>query len=456
MGACRADHAGKPLCIFVKAAEAQERRILKRERGDFGQDFFRLVIYDLFGRKSAAVDFKCRQRIGQCSARRNGTQIFKIRLPQHILGLYRTNGIGQEQRSSRRCCSAVCADRYDIAASLQQIRTVRRVIGCHIRQGKHSRHGFLLTGQQLLRFGKGAKLLPRLIQLAHRLAQIHLYDLLAGVSANIFYGSGHGNRFTADRHRSILHPEIGIGKPISEREQRFFVKGIKIAVAHIDALAVAGRVSVLKIGHWRVAFLRGPCGRQLAGGIAFAQKNVCQRCACLHAQLGKQQNVAHFHNRGQIDHAAGVQHQHKMFICPIQSQNIPHFGIGQQNIALAPCAVAALAGDAADNVNCGLSAAIQRQVVFGFWHGFAHAVQKIVLVGGFGGGFQFLFKLFVRRCPVLLVSVQPCGRGDGKARVPQPGFNRHAVTGVYLARAGAALDGAAHTAAICGNFAGLF
>ena len=67
-------------------------------------------------------------------------------------------------------------------------------------------------------------------------------------------------------------------------------------------------------------------------------------------------------NRGQIDHAANIQNEHEPFVCLVQDKNIPHFGIGQQNIALAPCAVTALAGDAADNVNCGISAAVQLRV----------------------------------------------------------------------------------------------
>ena len=205
------------------------------------------------------------------------------------------------------------------------------------------------------------------------------------------------------------------------------MEGIKIAVAHIDAFAVAGFVHVLKVGHFRVFLKGGPGGRQLAGGIGLAQQNIRQRTAGLDTELGQQQNVAHAHNGGEIHHAADIQHQHKAGELFVQRQNIPHLGIGQADVALERRAVVALTGNAGNNVNCCIALSVERQVVFRLGHDLAHAVEDKVLLGGFGILFQLLQKGFVGLFPRLLVAGVPLHPGQGKACLLQSFLNGYDV-----------------------------
>ena len=360
------------------------------------------------------------------------------------------------QDGGRGGFNAADTDTDKVIACLQNIGGSLGIISCHLRQGKGAGDRFRFTGGKLVRFGKGAKLLPRCIEFAGGLAQIHLHDLPACQSADVFHESTHSDLCAVCLHCDSSKAELCVGKPVSKGEQSRFAEGIKIAVAYIDALAVAGFVHVLKVGHFRVFLKGGPSRRKLAGGIGLAQQNIRQRTAGLDTELREQQNVAHVHNGGEIHHAADIQHQHKAGELFVQRQNIPHLGIRQADVALERRAVVALTGNAGDNINRCIALSVERQVIFGLRHGLAHAVEDKVLIDGFGVLFQLLQKGLVGLFPRLLVAGVPLHPGQGKACLLQPFLNGYAIAGINLAGAGAAANRAAHAAAISSKGAGLF
>ena len=351
---------------------------------------------------------------------------------------------------------AADTDTDKVITGLENIGGSLGIIRCHLRQGKGTGDSFCFSRGKCAGLDKGAKLLPGGIELTGGLAQIHLYDLPTCQNTNVFHGSAHSDLRAVCLHLGSPKAELGVGKPVSKGEKSLFAEGIKIAVAYIDALAVAGFVHVLKVGHFRVFLKGGPGGCQLAGGVGLAQQNIRQRTAGLDTELREQQNVAHAHNGGEIHHAADIQHQHKAGKLFVQRQNIPHLGIRQADVALERRAVVALTGNAGDNINRCIALSVERQVIFGLRHDLAHAVEDKVLLGGFGVLFQLLQKGFVGLFPRLLVAGVPLHPGQGEACLPQTFLDCHTVPGIDLAGACAALDGAAYTAAVGGKGTGFF
>ena len=456
MAARRADHRSKPLCVGVEVADQQQRGVLLGQGVHLGQNFFGAGIVYRFTDNRSRVDFDDRhtRRVLHCGGR--GGKVSEIGAAQHILDLHRHNGFAKVQHSGGGGLSAADTDTNKVIPGFEQIRSRLFIISRHLRQGKGAGDSFRLAGGKLTGLGKGAKLLPGGIELTGGLAQIYLHDLPTCQNTNVFHGSAHSDLRAVCLHLGSPKAELGVGKPISKGEKSLFAEGIKIAVAYIDALAVAGFVHVLKVGHFRVFLKGGPGGRQLAGGIGLAQQNICQRTAGLDTELREQQNVAHAHNGGEIHHAADIQHQHKAGKLFVQRQNIPHLGIRQADVALERRAVVALTGNAGDNINRCIALSVERQVIFGLRHDLAHAVEDKVLLGGFGVLFQLLQKGFVGLFPRLLVAGVPLHPGQGEACLPQTFLDHDAVAGVYLAGAGAAPDRAAHAAAVGGKGTGFF
>ena len=456
MAARRADHRSKPLCVGVEVADQQQSGVLLGQGVYLGQNFFGAGIVYRFTDNRSRVDFDDRhtRRVLHCGGR--GGKVSEIRVAQHIFCLQGRDCLAQMQDGNGSIFGAADTDTDKVITGLQNIGGSLGIIRCHLRQSKGAGDRFRFTGGKLTGLGKGAKLLPGGIELTGRLAQIHLYDLPTSHSADVFHGSTHSDLRAVCLHLGSPKAELGVGKPVSKGEQSLFAEGIKIAVAYIDALAVAGFVHVLKVGHFRVFLKGGPGSCQLAGGVGLAQQNIRQRTAGLDTELREQQNVAHAHNGGEIHHAADIQHQHKAGELFVQRQNIPHLGIRQADVALERRAVVALTGNAGDNINRCIALSVERQVIFGLRHDLAHAVEDKVLLGGFGVLFQLLQKGFVGLFPRLLVAGVPLHPGQGEACLPQTFLDHDAVAGVYLAGAGAALDGAAYTAAVGGQRAGTF
>ena len=427
MAACCADHRSKALCVRVKIADQQPGGVLSGQGVHLGQYFLGAVIVYRFADNRGRGDFDDRHTLRALYRGGRGGKVGEIRAAQHILCLQGRDRLVQMQDGGGGGFGAADTDTDKVITGLENIGGSLGIIRCHLRQSKGAGDRFRFTGSKLARFGKCAKLLPGGIELTGRLAQIHLYDLPTSHSADVFHGSAHSDLRAVCLHLGSPKAELCVGKPVSKGEQSLFAEGIKIAVTYIDALAVAGFVHVLKVGHFRVFLKGGPGGRQLAGGVGLAQQNIRQRTAGLDTELGQQQNVAHAHNGGEIHHAADVQHQHKAGKLFVQRQNIPHLGIRQADVALERRAVIALAGNAGDNINRCIALGVQRQVILRLGHDLAHAVEDKVLPGGLGVLFQLLQKGLVGFFPRLLVAGVPLCPGQGKACLLQPFLNGYAV-----------------------------
>ena len=427
MAACCADHRSKALCVRIKIADQKQGGVLLGQGVHLGQNFLGAGIIYRFTDDRGRVDFDDRHTLRALHRGGRGGKVGEIRAAQHIFCLQGRDGLAQMQDGGGDGFGAADTDTGKVITGLENIGGGFGIISCHLRQGKGAGDSFCFSRGKCAGLGKGAKLLPGRIELTGRLAQVDLHDLPPRHSAGVFHGGTHSDLRTVRLHPGSPKAELCVGKPVSKGEQSFFAEGIKIAVAHIDALAVAGFVHVLKVGHFRVFLKGGPGGRQLAGGIGLAQQNIRQRTAGLDTELGQQQNVAHAHNGGEIHHAADIQHQHKAGELFVQRQNIPHLGIGQADVALERRAVVALTGNAGNNVNCCIALSVERQVVFRLRHDLAHAVEDKVLLGGFGVLFQLLQKGFVGLFPCLLVAGVPLHPGQGKACLLQSFLNGYAV-----------------------------
>ena len=178
--------------------------------------------------------------------------------------------------------------------------------------------------------------------------------------------------------------------------------------------------------------------------------------ARLGAQLGQHQDVPHLRHRGQVHHAAHVQHQHKAAVLPMAGQNVPDLRVGQQNIAADGVAVGSLAGHPGEDVHSGLPLPVEGQVIGGLVRGAAHGDNHHVLPPLPGLLLHGLHKGHLGLGPGLVVAVHPRPGGDGEAGGGQPLLGGDEIAGVHLAGAGAALEGAACAAAVEGDFSGLF
>ena len=178
--------------------------------------------------------------------------------------------------------------------------------------------------------------------------------------------------------------------------------------------------------------------------------------ARLGAQLGQHQDVPHLRHRGQIHHAAYIQHQHKAAVLPAAGQNVPDLRVGQQDITARGVTVGALAGNAGEDVHGGLPLPVDGHIVDRLVGGAAHGDNHHILPSLPGLLLHSLHKGHLGVGLGLVVAVHPRLGGDGEAGGGQALLGGDEIAGVHLAGAGAALEGAAGAAAVEGDFAGLF
>ena len=360
----------------------------------------------------------------------------------------------QPHHSADGCAAAICAKVQHIVAFFQHGTAAFFVKGCQLLHGKAERQCLAFAGGQLLCLGKGCQRLIGLGQYAAGHRHIQLCHLFARPRAGVGDGDSHPNLVFLHCRFCVRKSKLRIGKAITKGKQRSFIHRVKIAVAHIDTLFVAGVVGIAKLGHGAVVLPCRPCGSQLTGGIGFAQQYIGKGVAHRNAGLGDQQDVGNLvHHRGQIHHAAHIQHQHKAGILLLKLQNVPHLGVGEQQIPLFRRTVCPLAADAPQHIHGGVSLAGKGQLVCRLCHNGPDAQHD----GGNplrgNGALDAGAKLFVGLIPNGVIAVQPAFCGDGKARVFQAFLHRDIVAGVHIAGTGAALDGLAGGVAVQGDFA---
>lgn len=130
------------------------------------------------------------------------------------------------------------------------------------------------------------------------------------------------------------------------------------------------------------------------------------------------------------------------------------FRLGQLEIPRGGVAVRALAGNAAQHVDTQLPFPIQGQVVLGLGHDGAHAQQQRGDTQLFGLFLDARHKAHMGLLAQGAVALQPGLGGDGEPGVLQAFLHGGVVAHVYVAGAGAALDGLPGAAAIEGYFTG--
>ena len=140
---------------------------------------------------------------------------------------------------------------------------------------------------------------------------------------------------------------------------------------------------------------------------------------------------------------------------PLEREDVPLLRLAQKNVAGLGAAVGALAGDAGEHVDGGLSIAPERDVVLRLRHHGAHALEDRQRVMLFGLPVQAADEVLARRGVKAVVVVHPVRAGDGEARRPEAVLHRDKEAGIDLAGAGAPLDRAARAAAEQGKTAGL-
>ena len=215
-----------------------------------------------------------------------------------------------------------------------------------------------------------------------------------------------------------------------------------------------GVVGLGEVAHLAVVLPLGPGRGQLAGGIGLAQHHVRQGVAQGHARLGQQQDILHLEHRGEVHHAAHIEHQQELAVLLAAGQDVPDFRLGQLEIPRGGVAVRALAGDAAQHVDAELPFPIQGQVVLGLGHDGAHAQQQRGDTQLFGLRLDARHKAHMGLLAQGAVALQPGLGGDGEPGVLQAFLHGGVVAHIHVAGAGAALDGLPGAAAIEGYLTG--
>ena len=99
-------------------------------------------------------------------------------------------------------------------------------------------------------FDEGCQRLVGLVQLAAGHRGVQLHHLFARGGAGVLHGDGDTVTWvpaTAAWGRPT--GEGGVAQAVAKGEQGLFAHGVKIAVAHVDALGVAGVVGLGEVAH---------------------------------------------------------------------------------------------------------------------------------------------------------------------------------------------------------------
>ena len=312
-----------------------------------------------------------------------------------------------------------------------------------------------LTGIQNLSLFKGGQLLIFLVQLSVGCGNIKLCNFCAGVgAAGVCYIGFQPDGAAIQRNTGTMDGEIRITEAKTEGIGRFHTEAVKITVSYIDTLLIvfvlqiAVEVTVL-IGKGNVRILFCPGIGKFAGGCHLSADNVSKGVAALSAKLADVQNSIDAGNlfcEGHVDGAAAVDDQHKMLIMCGAETNGSLFFLGQEHITGLCLPVSTLTCLPAQHINAGIG--ITGGYIL-FRDGPAGGKTEIIEEHLHDGVqfhnidplFLFLLIGLLGSFEAVFIIGKPHLRGDVKSPVFQTFQNRHAVTFIDFAGAGAALDG---------------
>ena len=243
---------------------------------------------------------------------------------------------------------------------------------------------------------------------------------------------------------------------MAEAEEGLDAKAVKPAVAHIEALGVVFLFQVAVagpegIGAGVVGVAFGPGGGELALRYGLAQQDVGHGLAALLPRLGDLQNsqgMAVFRQQvGEFHRAPGVEDQYQGQARFVQGAQVGGFPLAEQVVPRRGGAVLALAGDAAEHIDChGGSHQIR--------HGHRTALGQYKGVGRIGvkgifhlGGIVQDLVLPGQACPVIegFVVVDPIFAGQVDPGGPEPFINGNVGPVIHISRTDTAFDGAPGT-----------
>ena len=446
-GLCRvSDHACRALAL--ERADAHEAELLVAQPLDQRIDRMGEIIVHGLGPDARGVhrsDGEIRQRVFRARAR---PPVGKVRSAEAVFDLSDRRLAVQADDGDGARIAARRADTQHIVALLQNPRGARRVIGGQLAQIRRERQALFLARFQVVRFFKRRQRLIRLVQSALRLGDIQLHDLFAAAASGVVHGNADADDAVFLCDRAFCQVKCRIAQTEAERKQRLSVRAVEVAVADIDALAIARFVLVAEAADRRIVPPGAPRRGQLSRGRAFAEEDVREDAARLDAELAEQQDVADLHDRTEIDDAADVQHQQEVFVRSVERQDVALFRLGEQDVAGDGAAVGALAGDARQDVDGGIPGSVQRQVVFGLRHHGAHVLEHRERTALQGRTLQLADKALLCLGVQRPVAVQPRLARDAEACRLQSRFGCDKIAGVDLAGARSALDRAARAAAV--------
>ena len=232
--------------------------------------------------------------------------------------------------------SGAVAHADDILTGLQNPGCFFFRIGSHIFQCKRKLHGFSLARSKKSGLFVSFQLLIGLLQSVFRCGNVYLNNFFSGI---LFSGIGHFCSYfypgAFDGCLCLFNGKIGVAFAVAEAVLRLDAEGIKITVAHIDAIRIIFIVDVSVVvaealGGGIIGVSLCPGIGQFSGGNLFAGENICHAQAAGVAQLTGEKNGVEacrlFDDCG-IDDSADVQKNNGFLIMGAQKFQRFYFAV---------------------------------------------------------------------------------------------------------------------------------
>ena len=264
-----------------------------------------------------------------------------------------------EQRAQAQCIATV-AHPDAVQARVHHPGVLFRVEGRQLLLRDLEGQGLGFAGGEPPGLGKAGQPPPFPRQFPLRGAEVDLRNLPPGkAGASVGHLHLHGQVARLDIQPGGAQRKGRVGQPEPEGEQRPDAETVKVAVAHIDPVAVGVLADIAvqaaeRAGAGDVVVPAGPGGGQLALRHSAAQQHIGHGLPALLPELGKLQNgVEMLHavqQAGEFHRAAGVEEQDHRQAAFVQRLQVGPLGVAEVVVAGFQPAVLSLAGDAADDV----------------------------------------------------------------------------------------------------------
>ena len=334
----------------------------------------------------------------------------------------------QPQADDRPGIRRACPEAKEVIALLQHPAGPPAVIGREVRKAQRHSDSVRLSGREHSAFSEGRQALERLIELHLRLRHIELQRFLSGHAPRVLHFGRDRDGLAVEGRLLFADFKSRIRQAEAEGKHRHHPSRVKVPVADIDALPVAGLIHVAEIPDGGIIVKAGPGGRKLSGGVGLSQQDIGQHSPGLHAELREEQNVSHFpEHRRQVHRPAHIQYQEEPAILLLQAENVANFRLREGDVARDVLPVVPFAGGPRQHIHGGFSAALHWQIIFRFRHDRAHAFDNGVGVVPSRAGLDLPDEVFLRLLADRIIGVQPGPGGQAEARRLQSLFHAHKI-----------------------------